>query len=204
MLKSQHKPAYQVFCSGSVGPSSCPYFDQAPAAVWPAIWARGVELLDGPTLAEMLDQATSIYPMPGDVRQGEPAHYWLWAPTGDAGARLIVQEHGHSVGGGRDEYALGQRTIGAGQLMVDIGSNLGAVSLRLASKSPEGHILMVEASPMTYIYQQINLHCNLPPARFEEPADGSAPHVISVFGAMSDQDGGTLTFTWDPRQTHTT
>ena len=194
-----------MFCTGTATDASCPFFSQAPAAVWSRIWARGVELVDGATLAEMLD-ATAIYEMTGDERKGELRVYKLWAPLGDAGAKLIVQEHGHSGGlGGRDEYGLSDRTVGEGQLVVDIGSNLGAVSIRLAAKSPKGHILMVEASPMTYIYQQINLHCNLPPSRFEEPTDGSAPpNVVSVYGAMSDQDGGTLTFTWDPSQTHTT
>lgn len=217
LLHATHRPAYALFCenirlstphqSDAATKSNCPYFGQATATVWSDIWARGVELLDAPTLAEMLDTSTAIYPMAGDESKGEPRLYQLWAPAGDAGAKLIVQEHGHTGGSGhgRDEYALSDRVIDKGQLMVDIGSNLGAVSIRLSAKSPEGHVVMVEASPMTYIYQQINLHCNLPPSRFEAPADGRvAPNVISVFGAMSDQDSGTLTFTWNPKQTHTT
>eukprot|EP01043_Picozoa_sp_COSAG02_P072438 COSAG02_NODE_13651_length_1367_cov_0.730284_1_plen_330_part_10 len=191
LLQKKQWHAYAMFCTGNAPNTSCPFFSQAPAAVWSRIWARGVELVDGATLAEMLD-ATAIYNMAGDKHKGELPMYKLWAPSGDAGAELIVQEHGHSRSvGGRDEYGLSDRTIGEGQLMVDIGSNLGAVSIRLSAKSPKGHILMVEASPMTYIYQQINLHCNLPPSRFE-PTDGSAPpNVVSVYGAMSDQDGGT-------------
>ena len=53
---------------------------------------------------------------------------------------------------------------------------------------------------MTYIYQKINLHCNLPRKLLE----GNNPQVISVFGAMSDRTGDTLKFAWNPRQTHTT
>ena len=31
-----------------------------------------------------------------------------------------------------------------------------------------------------------------------------AGRVVSVFGAMSDEDGGSISFAWDPKQTHTT
>eukprot|EP01046_Picozoa_sp_COSAG06_P018742 COSAG06_NODE_1314_length_9887_cov_10.607070_4_plen_347_part_00 len=218
LLRNQQSAAYRLFCSGGSGSGAqptaaeCPRFADAPAAAWARIWSRGVELLDGSTLAQMLDSETALYGMAGDSSQGEPSMYRLWAPIDDSGAKLIVKEHGHTAGGGggRDEYNLRERVIRKGELMVDIGSNLGAVSIRVASKSEfGGHILMVEASPMTYIYQQINLHCNLPPSRMAEPSTPAAageatPSVISVFGAMSDKDGGTLTFTWDPKQTHTT
>ena len=145
-------------------PSECPQYEHVPPTTWASLWAKGVELLDEPTLAEMLGSETQIYAMAGDTTSNEPELYRLWAPKNDAGAQLIVQEHGHTAAGsvGRDEYNLRQRKIAAGELMVDIGSNLGAVSMRVARKSPEGHILMVEASPMTYIYQQINLWCNVP------------------------------------------
>jgi hypothetical protein len=89
-------------------------------AVTDVIWARGVELLDEKTVAEMLGGATAVFEMAGSGVDGEPDLYHIWAPAGDAGAQLIVHEHGSSRGGSgaNDEYGLEHRVIQAGQLMV--------------------------------------------------------------------------------------
>eukprot|EP01047_Picozoa_sp_COSAG01_P018405 COSAG01_NODE_995_length_12234_cov_3.196193_8_plen_166_part_00 len=94
------------------------------------IWARGVELLDEKTVAEMLGGATAVFEMAGSGVNGEPDLYHIWAPAGDAGAQLIVREHGSSRGGSgaNDEYGLEHRVIQAGQLMVCAGRVLCLMS----------------------------------------------------------------------------
>ena len=55
----------------------------------------------------------------------------------------------------------------------------------------EGHILMVEASPLTFIYQQLNLWCNVPAAMLT-PAEGLRWGIENVSASTSDLSTATV------------
>ena len=80
----------------------------------------------------------------------------LFAPKDDIGLKTVISEQK------KDEYRLRQWNLKPEDLFVDVGSNLGVVSILAALQYPDIRILSIEASPPTWFYQQLNLLCNIP------------------------------------------
>lgn len=111
----------------------------------------------------------------------------IWAAAGDTGARLAVQEHL-----AEDQYGLRTANLSGDAVVVDLGSNLGVTVLMLSLQPDPPRVFAVEASPATWLYQQLNLWSNLPRAMLV------GGHVVSVWGAISDSDKGALDLVYDP------
>lgn len=112
----------------------------------------------------------------------------LYSPMGDAGAKLVIKEH---VKG--DSYSLNKIPFDAQDCFLDVGSNLGVVIIRaLLGESPPGRVISVEAAPVTYVYQQLNLWSNV--ADFMRKGS-----VKSVHRAVGGKDGGLLRLIFNPK-----
>jgi len=95
----------------------------------------------------------NMYPTKTNIHGHE---LMLFAPKDDIGLKTVIAEQK------KDEYRLRQWNLKAEDLFVDVGSNLGVVSILAALQYPDIRILSIEASPPTWFYQQLNLLCNIP------------------------------------------
>lgn len=114
----------------------------------------------------------------------------LYSPMGDSGAKLVIEEH---VNG--DSYNLNKITFDAHECLLDVGSNLGVVIIRaLLGKRPPGCVVSVEAAPVTFLYQLLNLWTNV--------ADSMrSGRVKAVHRAVGGRDGGMLRLVFNPKAT---
>ena len=122
-----------------------------------------------------------------DVQLG-PRRLKLFSAKGDTGASLVIREH---VKG--DAYRLGEIPMGERDCFLDVGANLGLVVIRvLLGNAPPGCVIAVEAAPVTYVYQQLNLWANVPTAMEEG-------RILSIHAAVGDRDGGTIPLVYNPK-----
>ena len=189
-------PGYALFCEPDMrgehraAHSDCPILP--PMETLHSIWLRGVALVGEACMRNSLLHHSAVTTMHGDVASGEPSEFRLWAPARDSGAAMVAHDHHF------DSYLLSQRSVDEGELMVDVGAHLGAAALRIASRSPDGRFLLVEAAPMTFIYQLVNLWCNLPPSRLQ----GSSPQIIPVLAALTGTGNETMHVKYGATTTH--
>jgi hypothetical protein len=102
----------------------------------------------------------------------------LWSTHDDEGALLVLEE-----GAGNTYDLTGDSSEG---LAVDIGSNLGAVTIGIARHYPFWTVLSAEAMPITFLYLIANLWLNEPAAMaarrivpaFAPPAPRGEPHLL--------------------------
>lgn len=121
----------------------------------------------------------------------------LWAPAGDIGLTTVLGE----LNGGNSaaEYGVAdwKGLLGLGKVFVDVGSNLGLVSLSVLLAYPGTKVLSVEAAAPTYVYQLLNLGRNLPPKAFREG-------IRVVPAGLGRKDGESFAMTWRPYSTTST
>ena len=81
----------------------------------------------------------------------------LWSTDHDEGAPFVLRE------GAADAYDLGAEGKGLREegLAVDLGANLGAVTIQLALLHPGWRIIAAEAMPITFLYMVVNLWLNM-------------------------------------------
>jgi hypothetical protein len=80
----------------------------------------------------------------------------LWSTGKDEGAEFVLRE---GVG---DLYHLKEQDSRAADgLTLDLDSNLGAVTIQLSRLHPQWTIVAVEAMPITFVYQVVNLWINV-------------------------------------------
>eukprot|EP01052_Picozoa_sp_SAG31_P050848 SAG31_NODE_11800_length_997_cov_1.091314_1_plen_238_part_00 len=183
---------FALFCGGQPDPVICPA--QPSLEALEEIWKAGVVLLGYGAFVTLLTK-TDVQPMQGASGGHEPEYYAVWSPTGDSGADLTVSEHGADM---QDDYGLNTLRLQPGELMVDIGGNLGAVTMRAAMGSPAGLFAVTEAAPPTFLLLQINLWCNLPAAMLAGPD----ANVASYLAAAAGDDDESLTIQWQPYESH--
>ena len=115
-------------------------------------------------------------------------HLTIFSAKGDTGANLVINEHVK-----RDAYRLSEIPLGKDDCFLDVGANLGLVVIRvLLGNAPPGCVIAVEAAPVTYIYQQLNLWANVPRAMKEG-------RVTSIHAAVGERDGGTIPMVYNPK-----
>ncbi len=98
----------------------------------------------------------------------------LWSTHDDEGALLVLEE-----GAGNTYDLTGDSSEG---LAVDIGSNLGAVTIGIARHYPFWTVLSAEAMPITFLYLIANLWLN-------EPAAMAARRIVPAFAALGRNGG---------------
>jgi hypothetical protein len=105
----------------------------------------------------------------------------LWSAGKDEGAEFVLRE---GVG---DLYHLKEqgRRANAG-LALDLCSNLGAVTIQLSRLHPQWTIVAMEAMPITFLYQVVNLWLNVR----HEMQRGV---IVPTLHALSSVDGATVT-----------
>jgi len=105
----------------------------------------------------------------------------LWSTGKDEGAEFVLRE---GVG---DLYHLKEQgSRAAAGLALDLGSNLGAVTIQLSRLHPQWTIVAVEAMPITFLYQVVNLWLNVR----HEMQRGV---IVPTLHALSSVDGATVT-----------
>jgi hypothetical protein len=147
----------------------------------------------------------------------------LWAPPNDIGITTVLAELNNN-GYGMTNLILptllssltdpapaagSNITTPADVYFVDIGANLGIISLAVAletmslsSSSNNNHqqhrvqIITIEAAAPTWLYQLLNLRCNL-----ENDDDDM---VTSILAGLDDVGGQTLSMTWREHSTTST
>lgn len=114
----------------------------------------------------------------------------LVQPAGDSGVRRLA---GEAKRGFRrqdnegDNYAIRKAGARKGDVIVDIGSNLGDIAIAAAALHPEALVVAVEANPVTYFYMRWNLHLNGLAAHssFLLAGGGAVRHgVVALHGAV--------------------
>eukprot|EP01052_Picozoa_sp_SAG31_P037200 SAG31_NODE_4766_length_2970_cov_2.727969_3_plen_216_part_00 len=81
----------------------------------------------------------------------------LWSTDHDEGAPFVLRE------GAADAYDLGadEQSLREEGLTVDLGANLGAVTIQLALLHPRWKVIAAEAMPITFLYLVVNLWLNM-------------------------------------------
>ena len=117
----------------------------------------------------------------------------LRAPRRDIGVRTVLKEQS------RDEldYAQAWHSMRPGTASVDVGSDLGLISILAGKYFPESVIISIEAAAPTCLMQTMNLHCNLPAATM-------ADKVRVVNFGLAAQDNTRMTTTYRPDSTTST
>jgi hypothetical protein len=112
----------------------------------------------------------------------------IWAPSTDIGVTVALKEQA------RNEYGA-KFDLDAGELFVDIGSNLGIVTIRAALGQPKGRFVAIEAASPTWLMQQMNLISNVPAATLSR--------VYSACAGLAGSEG-TMTMAYRPWSTTST
>ena len=89
-----------------------------------------------------------------------------------------------------DNYGLNRISKSGLGLMVDIGANIGAISIYASKRNPEWHIYSFEPIPTTYFYLRYNMFMNNITALHRHIDDCNTithQHIIST--RMSNQGG---------------
>lgn len=103
----------------------------------------------------------------------------------DEGAPLVLREAHEDSYGYRKRFSKEKTKTG---VVIDLGSNLGATIIMMARSSSRGlRILSVEAMPITWLYQNINLWINVR----EDMENGK---ISTALAALGDQDGKRVKF----------
>ena len=112
----------------------------------------------------------------------------LVQPAGDSGVRRLAREAkwGCERGGNEgDGYSIRFAAAREGDVIVDIGANLGDVTVAAATLHPNALVIGIEANPVTYFYMRWNLHLNGLAARSSLAASSLARRggVVALHGA---------------------
>lgn len=110
----------------------------------------------------------------------------FWSAEEDEGVEVVIREIP------QDGY-WSNITLLDDELMIDAGSNVGAVSILTAAKYPHVRIVAVEAVPFTWVYQQVNIHSLLP------EADVSSGRIRSELAALGADTDGALRMQYRPK-----
>jgi FkbM family methyltransferase len=115
----------------------------------------------------------------------------------DSSVRMINNEFAF------DQYNLKGITSKSGGMIIDIGANIGAVSISAAKMFPNLAIIAIEPAPITYFYFRINLYLNKIPVHNSLPsADNPVGGVYPKFAAIAtDDSAGTVTVRYSPEKT---
>ncbi len=117
----------------------------------------------------------------------------LWSTQNDEGAPLVLAETE------RRAYNL---TGGDGQLAVDLGCNLGMITILIARMHPDWRVVCAEAMPVTFLYLTVNLWVNARGAM-------EAGRIVPLLAALGDGGNVTMQFRadsltssrdWNPRK----
>jgi FkbM family methyltransferase len=114
---------------------------------------------------------------------------------------LVVHENGNG-GTAQDaaveaisDYGLDKIDLKAGEVVVDVGANVGVVSLYLAKKFPEAQIIAVEPHPQTFEYLKLNIKANgcenITALNYAVNADGG---FVRLGGDVDENAGGVHMF----------
>ena len=155
------------------------------------IWRRAREQV--PSTAELTKILSWAVPLPSTLI-GKKVE--LWAPAGDKGLETVLHEL--NQGNGVAEYGVAdwKDLLGPDKVFVDVGSNLGLVSLSVLLEYPGTKVVSIEAAAPTYIYQLLNLGRNLPPNVF---------HSVYVEpSGLGRTDGDSFRMIWRPYSTTST
>ena len=158
---------YQFFCDADWSPeyghlSGTP----VPLEMRKQVWMRGRALMSAEFMLQTLQNLRLHRSVLSGVRVG------IWAPREDRGVVTALREQA------RNDYG-DHFSVGAGDLFVDVGSNLGIVTIKAALSTPGGRFLAIEAAPPTWLMQQLNLYSNVPLYTLR--------HVHSVCAGLSDR-----------------
>lgn len=132
-------------------------------------------------------------------------HVTLWAPPADIGITTVLEELKTDGYGMKNLILPTLRSeaadVGNAKIIryfVDIGANLGIISLAVALETAMinniTRIVAIEAASPTWLFQQLNLRCNL---------EDDTNQVISVLAGL-DSKPGTLQMTWREHSTTST
>lgn len=178
-----HGPGQRFFCDQSWSPPTGHLAGVAiPLAARQSIWRVARRHMEAAFIASVVASASVKGGTVAGVEVG------IWAPTVDAGVTTALAEQG------RNDYGAGF-DLGPDDLFVDVGSNLGIVTIRAALKQPAGRFLAVEAASPTWLMQQMSLLTNLPAS--------TVARVHSVCAGLSGK-AGSMTMTYRPWSTTST
>ena len=154
----------QFYCQGryhSTGPSSV-----AAQDAW-----RQVQGLVPHDLVSKIFKSSKKY-------ESSSLNITLWSTRIDEGASFVLRE------GAGNTYGLDAHAEPG--LAVDIGGNLGAVTIQISRLCPQWQVISVEAMPITFLFLIVNLWLNV-------PSDMATGRIVPIFAAMG-RDGGAATF----------
>ena len=180
----------EIFCHaarGSVAPKIASCESSAPH-IWMGVWAQATKRMAPASLKRVLEiSQVKIAQLYGKDRV-------FFSPKDDEGLTTVLRElQGNEVA----DYNLDKQWLKPRELYVDVGSNLGIVSLLVAlGQDPTTRIVGIEAAAPTWLFSLLNLNCNLTPERMSR--------VTMVNSGLSNTDRGSMKMRWRSGSTTST